>query len=83
MPTAQPTVLPHTIRMHALDNVEIVANDGGLPPGTVLADGLVLHDRVPQGHKVAMANPSVMQWPILQRAVGCTSACCTCPVPGS
>ena len=30
------TRLPLTIRMHAQDNVAIVANDGGLPVGTVL-----------------------------------------------
>ena len=45
---------PLTIRMHALDNVVIVANEGGLPAGTVLADGVVLLNRVPQGHKVAL-----------------------------
>ena len=43
-----------TIRMHPLDNVAIVANDGGLPAGAMLADGLVLIERVPQGHKVAL-----------------------------
>jgi galactarate dehydratase len=47
--------------MHAQDNVAIVANDGGLPPGTVLPEGLpgaglVLRDKVPQGHKVALAD---------------------------
>lgn len=36
------------------DNVAIVANDGGLPAGTVLPGGLVLAERVPQGHKVAL-----------------------------
>jgi galactarate dehydratase len=45
---------PLTIRMHANDNVAIVANDGGLRAGTVLAGGLVLRDTVPQGHKVAL-----------------------------
>jgi galactarate dehydratase len=40
--------------MHEADNVAIVANDGGLSPGTLLADGLRLLDRVPQGHKVAL-----------------------------
>ena len=35
---------PLTIRMHARDNVAIVANDGGLPAGTVLPDGLTLRD---------------------------------------
>ena len=51
---SSPTLLPLVIKMHAADNVAIVANDGGLPAGTVLADGLTLVDRVPQGHKVAL-----------------------------
>ncbi len=47
--------------MHAQDNVAIVANDGGLPAGTVLPGGeagagLVLREKVPQGHKVALVN---------------------------
>ncbi|MFE8643805.1 galactarate dehydratase [Sphingomonas sp. NCPPB 2930] len=54
--TALPTPVPLTIRMHAADNVAIVANDGGLPAGTVLADGLVLRDRVPQAHKVSLVD---------------------------
>ena len=45
---------PLTIRMHHSDNVAIVANDGGLPAGTVLADELLLRERVPQGHKLAL-----------------------------
>ncbi len=47
---------PHTIRMHASDNVAIVANDGGLPAGTALLSGLLLLDKVPQGHKVALTD---------------------------
>ena len=47
---------PLTIRMHERDNVAIVANDGGLPPGTQLPSVLVLCDRVPQGHKVALVG---------------------------
>jgi galactarate dehydratase len=47
---------PLTIRMHARDNVAIVANDGGLPPGTVFPSGLTLRDQVPQGHKVALED---------------------------
>jgi hypothetical protein len=47
VPAAQPVRTPHTIRMHQRDNVVIVANDGGLPPGAVLPSGLVLRDRVP------------------------------------
>jgi galactarate dehydratase len=33
-----------------------VANDGGLPAGTVFASGLTLRDKVPQGHKVALVD---------------------------
>jgi galactarate dehydratase len=47
---------PHTIRMQPRDNVAIVANQGGLPAGTVLPDGLTLRDAVPQGHKVALVD---------------------------
>ncbi len=47
---------PLTIRMHERDNVAIVANDGGLDAGTTLPSGLVLKDRVPQGHKVALVD---------------------------
>ena len=54
-----PSRPPLTIRMHADDNVAIVANDGGLPAGTVLPEGvpgagLTLVEKVPQGHKVAL-----------------------------
>jgi galactarate dehydratase len=47
---------PHCIRVHNGDNVAIVANDGGLAAGSVLASGLVLLERVPQGHKVALVD---------------------------
>jgi galactarate dehydratase len=47
---------PLTIRMHERDNVAIVANDGGLPKGTVLACGVTLREHVPQGHKVALTD---------------------------
>jgi galactarate dehydratase len=56
VPVTTPVTTPHTIRMHERDNVVIVANDGGLPPGTVLPSGLALRDRVPQGHKVALVD---------------------------
>lgn len=46
---------PRLIRMHANDNVAIVANDFGLPQG-VKADGVVLREKIPQGHKVALAD---------------------------
>ena len=47
---------PRHIRMHVADNVAIVANDGGLPAGTLMPDGLTLLDKVPQGHKVALVD---------------------------
>ncbi len=50
------TNAPLTIKIHEADNVAIVANDGGLPAGTVLPGGLVLKDKVPQGHKVALVD---------------------------
>ncbi|MCR9110282.1 MAG: galactarate dehydratase [Rhodobacteraceae bacterium] len=46
---------PRLIRMHASDNVAVVANDGGLPAGTEV-DGLTLIDDVPQAHKVALTD---------------------------
>jgi galactarate dehydratase len=54
-PSEMPST-PLTIRMHERDNVAIVANDGGLPAGTVFPDGLTLVERVPQGHKVALVD---------------------------
>jgi galactarate dehydratase len=53
--TAHP-VTPRVVRMHPADNVAIVVNDGGLPAGSVLDSGLVLLDKVPQGHKVALTD---------------------------
>ncbi|HJV72258.1 UxaA family hydrolase, partial [Ideonella sp.] len=47
---------PLTIRLHADDNVAIVANEGGLPAGAALPSGPVLREAVPQGHKVALAD---------------------------
>jgi galactarate dehydratase len=47
---------PLLIRMHEADNVAIVANDGGLAEGTLLPSGLRLREKVPQAHKVALAD---------------------------
>jgi len=47
---------PLYIRMHPADNVAIVANDGGLARDAKFACGLTLSERVPQGHKVALAD---------------------------
>ncbi|HPU54021.1 MAG TPA: UxaA family hydrolase, partial [Burkholderiaceae bacterium] len=60
MPEASVSRPPLTIRMHADDNVAIVANDGGLAADTRLPEGvpgagLSLLDKVPQGHKVSLA----------------------------
>jgi galactarate dehydratase len=49
-------MIPLTISMNELDNVAIVANDGGLPAGTILPSGLVLKEHIPQGHKVALRD---------------------------
>ena len=45
---------PLYITMHPQDNVAIIANDGGLPAGTIFPSGLTLTGHVPQGHKVAL-----------------------------
>ena len=50
------TPTPLSISMHTADNVAIIANDGGLPAGTVLSSGQVLVDHVPQAHKVALVD---------------------------
>jgi galactarate dehydratase len=50
------TASPVLLRMHPNDNVAVVGNDGGLPAGTVLPGGLVLREKVPQAHKVALAD---------------------------
>ena len=47
---------PLTLRLNAADNVAIVATPGGLPAGTALPDGLVLAERIPFGHKVALTD---------------------------
>ncbi len=65
---------PVTIRMHPDDNVAIVANDG-LPAGTVLPDGLVLREKVPQ----ATSWP----WSTSRRAVRCAATTCRWATPGS
>ncbi|MEC5211591.1 galactarate dehydratase [Polaromonas sp. CG_9.5] len=54
--TSVPSSQPRYILMHEADNVAIVVNDGGLPAGTVFANGLTLRDKVPQGHKVALVD---------------------------
>src|SRR3981081_565571 len=50
------TRAPLYIRMRDDDNVAIIANQGGLYPGAVFADGLELIEQIPQGHKVALQD---------------------------
>jgi galactarate dehydratase len=69
---------PRTIRMHPDDNVAIVVNDGGLPAGTRLADGLVLREPVPQGHKVALRDLLDAE-PVLRYGVAIGHALCAIP----
>jgi galactarate dehydratase len=47
---------PLCIQVHAQDNVAIVANEGGLPPGTQFDSGLTLSEAIPEAHKVALSN---------------------------
>ena len=54
--TLPPIFEARYILMHEADNVAIVVNDGGLPAGTVFPSGLLLRDKVPQGHKVALVD---------------------------
>ena len=50
------TEIPLYIKVHTFDNVAIIVNEGGLMAGTAFADGLVLREHVPQGHKVALID---------------------------
>jgi galactarate dehydratase len=47
---------PLYIQMNEKDNVAIIVNSGGLPLGTKFPCGLILSERVPQGHKVALRD---------------------------
>lgn len=47
---------PRYIQVHANDNVVIVVNNGGLPEGTILDNGIILREAIPQGHKVALTD---------------------------
>lgn len=44
------------IRVDPRDNVAIVVNEGGLPPGTGLPSGYPLLEAIPQGHKAALVD---------------------------
>lgn len=66
---AATAIAPITIQMHPADNVAVVANDGGLAAGTSIKDGLLLLERIPQGHKVALndlaANEAVRRYNVV------------------
>ncbi|MCS7463157.1 galactarate dehydratase [Paenibacillus doosanensis] len=47
---------PLYIRVNPKDNIAIIANPGGLPPGTRFPCGLELIQYVPQGHKAALTD---------------------------
>ena len=47
---------PLYIKVHESDNVAIIVNTHGLPAGSVFPCGLELRERVPEGHKVALAD---------------------------
>jgi len=47
---------PLYIQLNSRDNVAIIANDGGLPAGTVFPCGLKLAESIPQAHKVALRD---------------------------
>jgi galactarate dehydratase len=44
------------IKIHDEDSVAVVANDGGLPAGTEVLQGIVLLEDIPQGHKLALTD---------------------------
>lgn len=48
--------VPLLLHLHPQDNVSVVANEQGLPAGTLLDDGLILLQDVPQAHKVALTD---------------------------
>jgi galactarate dehydratase len=45
---------PLCIRVDPRDNVAIIVNEGGLPAGTRVNDGVVLAEAIPEAHKVAL-----------------------------
>ena len=47
---------PRLIRVNPLDNVAIVANEGGLAAGTPLGSGSSLLEHIPEAHKVALVT---------------------------
>lgn len=48
--------VPLFLKMNPLDNTAIIVNTGGLKEGVQFSCGLTLTQRIPQGHKVALAD---------------------------
>ncbi len=72
---------PHYIRVHAQDNVAIVANEGGLPAGSQFDSGLTLREAIPEAHKVALFAIAQSE-PIIR--YGVVDWLCQAPIePGS
>ncbi len=59
---------PLCIQVHARDNVAIIVNEGGLPAGAQLDNGLTLIDAIPEAHKVALCGIAAGE-PILRYGV--------------
>src|SRR6201986_1741228 len=59
---------PFCIKVHARDNVAIIANEGGLPAGARLANGLAFVKAIPEAHKVALCGIATGE-PILRYGV--------------
>ena len=47
---------PRYVQVHPDDNVAIIVNENGLPPGTVFPSGLTLLEHIPEAHKVALTD---------------------------
>lgn len=50
----KPEISPLIIKMHQNDNVAVVVSDNGLSAGTTIDGRLVLQEKIPQSHKVAL-----------------------------
>lgn len=65
----------HYLRVHPLDTVAIVVNEGGLPAGTAFPSGLNTLETIPEGHKIALEDmepgaPIVRYGEVIGFAVG-------------
>ncbi len=49
-------IYPNLIKVDPADNVAVIGSAGGAPAGTQFPDGLVLLERIPEGHKVALCD---------------------------